>query len=219
METAATNDTADVLPPVDDRPGRRAPTWVHVVVAALAFAFLGGAAGYLLGEGRAPSEGSVDVGFLRDMIDHHEQAVLMSRLVLAKDDVDPVTRSFAEEVLIFQMREIGIMDTFLDQWGRARGDLERRAMTWMDMGVPVADMAGMQSPEALDALESASGADADQRFLTMMREHHRGGVHMAEHAAQHASTESVRELADRMARFQSAEIDEYTGVLVRMGFE
>ena len=90
------------------------------------------------------------------MIDHHEQAVAMSRMVLAKDDVDPITRAFAEEVLIFQMREIGIMDTFLDQWGYVRGDLERRAMTWMDMGVPVADMSGMQTPEALEALDANS---------------------------------------------------------------
>lgn len=223
MEPTDTIDTADDRPDDELAPAgavsRGGPRWLHVVVAALAFAFLGGAIGYLVGEGRDPGENSIDVGFLRDMIDHHEQAVAMSRMVLAKDDVDPITRAFAEEVLIFQMREIGIMDTFLDQWGYVRGDLERRAMTWMDMGVPVADMSGMQTPEALEALDAASGAEADERFLTMMRDHHRGGLHMAERAAQDAGTESVRELADRMARFQSAEIDEYTGALRRMGFE
>jgi uncharacterized protein (DUF305 family) len=80
-------------------------------------------------------------------------------------------------------------------------------------------MPGMQSDDTIAALRAASGADADRLFLTMMRDHHRGGVHMAEYAAEHAGSTRVRNLASMMARVQSGEIDEYTGVLRQLGLE
>ena len=190
---------------------------MQLVVVALALAFLGGAVGYVIGKGRPPGEGSTDVGFLRDMIDHHEQAVTMARLTLQKPDIDPVTRSFADEVVLFQMREIGLMDGLLDEWGYTRGDLDRRAMTWMGMDTTIASMPGMQSPDAIDELREAEGREADRLFLTMMREHHLGGLHMADYAARHAGSSRVRTLAARMAEFQRSEAAEYEGQLRRLG--
>lgn len=203
----------------DDRgAGSRRPSWAQAIILALALAFLGGSVGYVIGDGRPPGESSTDVGFLRDMIDHHEQAVLMARLTLMKD-VDPITRSFADEVVVFQMREIGLMDAQLDAWGHTRGDLERDAMTWMGMNSAVSAMPGMQSPEAIQALIDADGLEADRLFLTMMREHHRGGLHMADHAAEHADSGRVRTLARRMADLQRSEVGEYTLQLEKLGLE
>jgi uncharacterized protein (DUF305 family) len=192
---------------------------LHVVVVALLAACLGGAIGYVISEGRPPAADSVDVGFLRDMIDHHEQAIAMARVTTRAVGIDPITRSSAEEVMLLQQREVGLMDAQLDQWGRIRGDLDRRAMQWMDMDTAVDEMPGMQTEEDLDALAAASGRDADRRFFTMMREHHIGGVHMAEYAAEHASSSEVRELAARMARFQQTEAAEYTMILRQLGLE
>jgi uncharacterized protein (DUF305 family) len=87
------------------------------------------------------------------------------------------------------------------------------------MGTSVADMPGMQTDEALDELAAASGREADRLFFTMMREHHIGGVHMAEYAAEHAGSSRVRELASRMARFQTTEVAEYTMLMRQMGLE
>jgi uncharacterized protein (DUF305 family) len=186
----------------------------------LAVAFLGGAVGYVVGKGRPPADDSVDVGFVQDMIDHHEQAVLMARLTIAKTDIDPIVHDYAEEVLILQEREIGIMDELLHRWGKVRGDLDRQAMGWMDpFPTSVQTMPGMQSADALAAMKAAQGREADRLFLTMMRDHHRGGVHMAEYAENHAGSGRVRELAALMARVQKGEIDEYTGVLRKLGLE
>jgi uncharacterized protein (DUF305 family) len=198
---------------------RGGPTWMHAIVIALLAAFVAGAIGYVLGQGRPPSEDSVDVGFLRDMIDHHEQAVAMARITTRAEGIDPSTRSSAEEVMLLQQREVGLMDAQLDAWGRIRGDLDRTAMQWMDMGTSVADMPGMQTDEALDELAAASGREADRLFFTMMREHHIGGVHMAEYAAEHAGSSRVRELASRMARFQTTEVVEYGMLMRQMGLE
>jgi uncharacterized protein (DUF305 family) len=205
----------------DPEPERRGrgPTWMQLLVAALAVGLLGGAIGYVIGKGKPPADDSVDVGFLQDMIDHHEQGVLMARMVLDKEksDVDPVVRTLAEEVILIQEREIGLMDAQLSIWGKIRGDLDRNAMTWMGMSTTVGTMPGMQTQAALDSLDAAKGADADRLFLTMMRDHHQGGVHMAQDAARHAGSTRVRDLATRIARSQSSEIEEYTGILRQMG--
>src|SRR5262249_44285550 len=151
------------------------------------------------GAGRPPGNDSVDVGFLRDMIDHHDGAVAMARIALRKQDLAPITRSFAEEVVLDQQREIGIMDTYLTDWGKVRGDPDRLAMRWMTSSVPASHMPGMPSQDQLNQLEAAKGSEANRLFLTLMRTHHEGGVHMAQYAAEHASANKVRKLATRMA--------------------
>lgn len=189
-----------------------------VLAVAVAFAVLGFGIGYLVAT-REEEPTAVDLGFTRDMIDHHDQAVRMAMFVLTKPDIDTGVRNFATEVLLFQRWELGIMDTFLDQWNQQRGDLERVSMQWMDMGTPVASMPGMASTTQLDELKSAGGSDADRLFLTLMREHHRGGAHMSEYAAEHASDSQVRELATRMALYQTVEANEYTGLMRHLGFD
>jgi uncharacterized protein (DUF305 family) len=196
---------------------RGGPTWMHAIVIALLAAFVAGAIGYVLGQGRPPSEDSVDVGFLRDMIDHHDQAVYMAQITIAKPGIDPTVRAFAQEVMIDQRWEIGRMDAWLDDWGILRGDPDRRAMTWMGMDTTVPDMPGMQPDDKVQALLNATGDDANRLFLTMMRDHHQGGVHMAKDAAEHAKVKKVRELANTMAKNQETEIREYEQVMVRLG--
>ncbi|MFN0028737.1 MAG: DUF305 domain-containing protein [Acidimicrobiales bacterium] len=197
----------------DHEPSNRPTfTFIQVVIAALACLLLGVGVGRVwTNRGEGPS--SVDVGFVRDMIDHHDQAIAISLVTLAKDDINQLVRDFATEVLIFQRWEIGLMDARLGEWGAARGDLDRVAMTWMGMGAAVPTMPGMQPPEAIEALEAASGAEADRLFLTMMGEHHQGGVHMAEYAAQHGSDDRIVALAARMAANQRVEVNEYRALL------
>jgi uncharacterized protein (DUF305 family) len=54
-------------------------------------------------------------------------------------------------------------------------------------------------------------------FLTLMIDHHRGGVHMASYAAEHAGDEDVRQLAARIARNQEMEIEELEVAGARYG--
>lgn len=193
------------------------------LVLATAVAFLVGAAGYLLGARVAPDPGAldeVDTGFLVDMTEHHDQAVEMALLQLANGQ-DPIARDFAIEVLLFQRKELGQMAELLVAGGEVppERDPARTTMAWMDMPTPAAAMPGMASPEQLAALGDARGVEADERFLRLMREHHRGGLHMASYAAEHAGNPRVRELAGIMARNQQLEIREYTELLRRRGME
>jgi len=189
-----------------------------VVTFALAFTLLGYGLG-TAGSAWRDRPNAVDVGFSQDMIDHHDQAVSMALALLGKDDIDVSVRTAATEVLIFQRWETGIMDTYLAGWNEPRGDLDRSAMNWMGMVSAVGSMPGMQSEAKMDELRAAQGRQAEQLFLSMMREHHLGGVHMGQYAAEHASDGDVRELAARMARYQQVEANEYTALLQRLGLE
>jgi uncharacterized protein (DUF305 family) len=130
---------------------------------------------------------------------------------------DPVVQGFAREVLIFQNRDLGLMAAELDDWGYT-GDRGDTAMGWMDMPVPAASMPGLATDEQMAALKAARGPEADALFLELMAEHHRGGIHMAEYAAEHAKSDDVRKLAAAIAHNQAVEINEYRDVAIRNGY-
>lgn len=166
-------------------------------------------------EGPAPMN-AVDIGFLQDMLDHHDQALLISETYLAGNP-DGDAAPYAREVIMFQEREIGWMEDWLAEEGQARGEPDRDAMAWMGTPVPVADMPGMQSEESLAELAAARGAAADLAFFEMMSEHHLGGVHMADHAAANGSREDIVDFAESVSRNQRIEVVEYQQAMERLG--
>lgn len=182
------------------------PAVVGLVLAVALVAVLGGVV--LERRTGTPSADSVDVGFLQDMRSHHDQAVQMASVAAATAG-NPQVRDFAREVLIFQQYEIGYMEALLEEWGAFPADPKRTAMEWMGMRSSVEAMPGMASEEELERLADATGAEADELFLQLMTDHHRGGLHMARYAAEHAKDPRVRDLAARMAKTQQAEIGEY----------
>ncbi len=111
--------------PTIEAEGRSSRSWWFALGAAVCF--LVGAIGYFVGVRVTESSdrlSAVDVGFLQDMIDHHDQAVELSLLELS-DGSDATARHFAQETIIFQRREIGIMETLLAE----RGPEPRRGAT------------------------------------------------------------------------------------------
>jgi uncharacterized protein (DUF305 family) len=207
--------------PPESRTGRAAAPVGWWLALAIAVAFVVGAIGYFIGVRSTESEGelsAIDVGFLQDMLDHHDQAVELSLLQLANGE-DATARDFAQETIIFQRREIGIMERLLEEHGDDRGEVPRDVMGWMNMTTPLAEMQGMASPADIDQLADARGPEADRLFLELMREHHLGGTHMADYAAGLGSNERVRELALQIAQYQRIEVNEYTQLMQRLGFE
>ena len=62
---------------------------LQLLVAALACALLGAGIAAVL-QRRATAPNAVDIGFAHDMIDHHDQAVLMALRLSGKEGIDPV---------------------------------------------------------------------------------------------------------------------------------
>src|SRR4051812_42762402 len=104
------------------------PLW-KVVVTVLACAFLAATFGYWLGKPGPLDADSVDVGFLKDMTHHHEQAVQMA-VIEQENGSDPVIRGFATEILRRQSFELGVMATTLDKFGHGPEPTRRRWRGW-----------------------------------------------------------------------------------------
>ncbi len=211
-----TDVDADEVELAEDEPRRGLSTWqivglviVVVVVAVLATVVVVDRTG-------SPSQDSVDVGFLQDMIAHHGQAVQLGAIG-AETATDPTTRHFAQEALIAQQYEVGYMTALLEDWGFDTGDPDRDAMAWMGTPTAVEDMAGMLPDEQVQEFRQMTGAAANEGFLQLMYQHHEGGLHMAEYAQEHASDPRVVALATRIANNQRAELAEYRMAAERQG--
>jgi uncharacterized protein (DUF305 family) len=139
-----------------------------------------------------------DVMFTAMMVPHHEQAVEMSDLILAKDGIDPRVTDLATRISAGQTGEIEQMNAWLDAWGRSA----MPDMSNMGHGD------GMMSDSDLDELADASGADATSLYLEQMIEHHEGAIDMAESVIQRGENEAVRDLANSIVDSQTAEIAE-----------
>lgn len=200
---------------VDDRPFWSTPKVLGLVAVVALFAGL--ISVQVTDRLSSPSEESVDVGFLQDMIFHHEQAIQIG-LIGSDNASDHVVRHFAQEALVAQQYEIGYMTALLEDWGHGTGDPDRDSMVWMGMPTPLAVMPGIIDDDRMAEFRSTTGSEADRMFIELMNEHHRGGIHMAEDAAERAEDPRVRELAARMARNQAAEIGEYTFRAETLGF-
>jgi uncharacterized protein (DUF305 family) len=158
---------------------------------------------------------AVEVGFLHDMIDHHAQAVLISKAYRANNGGD--AKSYADEVILFQDQEIGVMKAILTEAGQPLTRTGDQAMAWMGEPSPVATMPGMQSPEQLAELGQTRRARADTLWFTMMTDHHRGGVEMLDHVLHMSKVKRIIEMATKMRGNQSSEIIEYRQAMVRFG--
>jgi uncharacterized protein (DUF305 family) len=215
-DDTAGDDTAGNGSPGDETAGGL--SWAKVAVLGLALAFLGFAAGLFVTRDRPPGSGSADVGFVQDMLTHHDQALGVAVLTAAYGE-DPTVRSFAIDVIAFQQYEIGVMTRMLDEWGYSRADRSDEAMAWMGMAVPVEQMPGLLTEDQLDEIGDARGSDLDRLFLERMAEHHRGGLHMAQEGARLAEDDDVAELASRIERNQAAEINEYRQAADELGLD
>lgn len=154
----------------------------------------------------APVEGSVDVGFARDMQAHHNQAVQLSTLVRAATD-DPEIDGIALDIALTQQQQSGQMYAWLEQWGLPQRS-SSAPMAWMghDHATGAGPMPGMATQAQVNALAAARGVAAERLFLSLMIDHHVAGVDMAAYAAGRAKEEPVRRLAGAMVAAQQSEI-------------
>lgn len=213
------------------------------VVAGLLAAALLFSAGMLVGLATASGSSdaspvgtpnSVDVGFARDMRDHHAQAVEMSVLVRESSD-DPEIRTLALDIMLTQQQQLGQMYGWLSAWGQPQ-NATGAPMQWMDMGAsgggaggegdmgsmghsPPSStrMPGMATEAQLRRLARAEGQEAERIYLQLMIPHHEAGVKMAEYALANASVSYVGELAQSIVNAQTAELEVLRSMLAARG--
>ena len=157
----------------------------------------------------APSPAPADVMFVQMMIPHHEQAIEMSEILLAKDGMPAELRELAEQIAAEQGPEIERMRSWLRDWGMPEmGDMAggHGGHGGMD---------GMLSETELDELRDAEGDEAVVLFLRQMIAHHEGAIDMARDVIDNGRHPDVRALVDDIIASQQAEIELMTEWLDR----
>ena len=127
--------------------------------------------------GTLPPLSRDDVQFMQGMIMHHQQAVEMTALIASHTDNKDL-RLLGAKISSSQSDEI----KFMQRWLAARGEPVSMAMPGMpDMdasGKPMPLMPGMLTPQQMEALRNAKGAEFDHLFLVGMIQHHNGALIM-----------------------------------------
>ena len=163
---------------------------------------------------RPPADGSVDAGFLRDMITHHNQAVLMAR-VTHDGTADPAVELLAGDIADSQQVQVGEMYGYLEQWGLPSTNTGP-AMAWM--GDPVeGPMPGMATADEIANLRTLTGGALDAEFLRLMTRHHIAGTDMAAVCAARCDDAQVVRLARNITTTQQGEIVIMNEMLVARG--
>ena len=156
----------------------------------------GGSTGANTGE-----HNDADVMFAQMMLPHHEQAIVMSDIILGKKDIPESVTKLAQQIKDAQGPEITTLKGWLKDWN---------APTDAPMDH---DMDGMLSDEDLDKLRGANGTEAAKLFLTQMIEHHEGAVDMAEDQIEDGKSADAVEMARSIVDSQQKEIDEMKKML------
>jgi uncharacterized protein (DUF305 family) len=219
MTVETESGAAQSAAPDSDGPARREIRFgVAWLAALLIVGLLLGAGGALYASSATrPGEDSAEAGFLRDMSNHHSQAVAMSMIAHAGSaDADVI--SLSADIALTQHGQISSMRALLRQWGVGQTGT-RPPMAWMpDAAGSVQDglMPGMATPEQMTALGNATGKDLDVQFLTLMRQHHLGGIHMAQAILDESDNGDVTALAGTMVSGQQSELNLIDSMLKRI---
>jgi len=146
-----------------------------------------------------------DIAFVTQMIPHHQQAVEMADILLGKTGVDPRVVDLATQIKAAQGPEITTMTSWLKSWGQPSPE-------------PMGGMAmdGMMSPDDMNALTNASGADSSKLFLQQMIQHHQGAIDMANEELSTGKNADALALAKTIADAQTAEIAKMNEILATL---
>lgn len=151
---------------------------------------------------------AADTTFAQMMVIHHEGAVEMAELAEKTAESSDV-RSLASRIKTAQGPEIEQMRGWLEEWGEPAPEDSDMA----GMGHGGMDMGGLDQQAAMDELMKLTGTDFDQRFLTMMIQHHEGAITMAQQQIADGENQAAIGLAETIISAQQKEIAEMQGIL------
>ncbi len=148
--------------------------------------------------------GDMDRHFIEQMIPHHDDAILMAELALAKAEHAEI-RTLAENIKRTQSEENAKMRAWYQSWyGTAVPDAGAMMGHGMGGGMMHGGMMGDTTDRA--ALERA--APFDREFIEQMIPHHQMAVMMATMALQSAARPEIQALARAIIDAQTDEINQ-----------
>lgn len=146
---------------------------------------------------------AADVEFVRNMIPHHQQAVVLGAMVPART-ANPEVRMMATHISADQQAEIWTMNGLLASWGEPVEPPDMSHHGGMEMsGMP---MKGMVDQATLDKLRTLDDEAFDTLWVTSMIGHHQGAVTMAQDEIAHGESRDAVHVATMIVTAQQREI-------------
>lgn len=124
----------------------------------------------------AQAANRADKRFVRMMIPHHFQALVMSRMAPARAG-DQDVRALASRIDVEQSGEITMMQSW-QGWNGSGTTNPRRAYRRMMRRPAMIEMMGMATRDELASMRAASGTEFDRLYLELMIDHHEGAIRM-----------------------------------------
>jgi uncharacterized protein (DUF305 family) len=146
--------------------------------------------------------------FLEMMIPHHQQAIDMSIVAIAKSK-DAELIALATDIKEGQSAEIIKMESWLDQANAGTG-------MGHSMGHSMGgSMGGMLTEAELSTLNAASGKNFDLLWLKGMTDHHDGAIHMSQ-MIEDAKNSEIKRFGEDIVRDQTAQIEQMKAMIARL---
>lgn len=145
---------------------------------------------------------SFDYVFLSEMVEHHAGGVQMSQATLKHAKTAEVKEA-ARKVIREQTKESGQMIRWAKAWAGKAPDPKLRQLVRTEMR------------PMMQAFQKDCRQDCDHAFLKHMKMHHQEGIHMAEMAREKAAHAELRQLAEKMVRSQTAEVEKFDRLMTK----
>ena len=165
-----------------------------------------------------------DVQFMKAMIPHHEQALVMSKMAPERTNNEEVLE-IAGRIEKSQADEIEFMKSWLTERGAGITSSAQDKHNHHDhkhhnmRAIDHSKMKGMATKKQLSELQSAESTKFDQLFLKLMIAHHDGAVEMVRDLRKQpgsAYDSSLNEFASDVSNDQTVEIERMNKILVNL---
>lgn len=175
-------------------------------IIGLLVLIIGFGGGYLLGGGTTQPFGghmmpngsmmgqNIDQHFIVQMIPHHEGAIAMAKIALARSK-RPEILSLANGIIEAQQKEIDDMGGWYESW---------YGSTPPEGGMGGMHMGGMEGDTTV--LTTVSAAEFDREFMEQMIPHHEMAIMMAQMLRASTERSEMKQLADNIISSQVREI-------------
>jgi uncharacterized protein (DUF305 family) len=140
-----------------------------------------------------------DVMFLQMMIAHQQQGLQMLRLGQQKAVREEVV-DLAGAIDVVEAEEVRTMQRWLQAWNVPQSDVTDPALHAAHGGRPAT------GPEEIKALQDATGADFETKFLNLLIAHQHNAVELAQQLATTGQNPTVKQLAERVQLSRTQQI-------------
>lgn len=144
--------------------------------------------------------GDFDLDFANMMIMHHQAAIDMSEVEIAKG-TDAQIKTMAKNIITAQNAEIRQLRAFIDNYKMPKAEEKTAEMHDEFTETMKATM------KTMSKMKMTGNTDKD--FVMMMIPHHESAVKMAEDELSHGKQLGLKKMAEKMMADQSKEIDEF----------